>query len=251
MAWDPKLYHRFARERFQPFEDLLKMLRVRGKLKVVDLGCGTGELTLRLADHLPKSQVLGIDGSEEMLAQSQNHPRVQFQLGRIEEVSGSFDLIFSNAALHWVEDHPQLIPRLIHQLNPGGQLLIQMPANEDHPSQKIVRKLAREGSFEKALGGWVRESPVLDLREYAEFFYRQGIRQMTLLEKIYCHELANSDAMADWLTGSTLIPYRERLPEDLWPIFQSTYRARLEETFPGSPVFFSFRRMLLAANKPL
>ena len=98
VPWDPDRYHIFKAERSAPFEDLLALVEVRRGLRVVDLGCGTGELTARLADHLPESDVLGVDASPEMLekAAAQYRPGLRFELARLEEISGEWDLVFSN-----------------------------------------------------------------------------------------------------------------------------------------------------------
>ncbi|HUS13685.1 MAG TPA: methyltransferase domain-containing protein, partial [Chloroflexia bacterium] len=122
MPWDPERYHQFQPERAAPFEDLLGMVRVRAGLRVIDLGCGSGELTRRLADALPGSTVLGLDSSPEMLACAGEHarPGLTFQQGRIEDAAGSWDLVFSHAAIHWVPDHASLVPRLLALLAPGG-----------------------------------------------------------------------------------------------------------------------------------
>src|SRR5512143_2095886 len=122
MPWDPERYHQFQRERFAPFEDLLRLVQIRPGLRVVDLGCGTGELTRRLADALPDSTVLGLDASAEMLrrAAEQIRPGLRFELGTIEAVEGSWDLVFSHAAIQWVPDHEFLVPRLLSLVAPGG-----------------------------------------------------------------------------------------------------------------------------------
>jgi len=90
MPWDPKRYHQFASERAAPFEDLLAMVDVRDGMRVVDLGCGSGELTARLADALPESDVTGIDSSEEMLGDAAKlaRPGLRFERGAIEAVTG-------------------------------------------------------------------------------------------------------------------------------------------------------------------
>ena len=126
MPWDPERYEQFKNERYAPFEDLIALVQLRDRLRVVDLGCGTGELTGRLADHLPGSDVLGIDSSAEMLARAAERarPGLRFEQRALEDIDGAWDVIFSNAAIHWVDDHPSLIPRLFSLLRPGGQLVI-------------------------------------------------------------------------------------------------------------------------------
>src|SRR5688572_22480089 len=126
MPWDPKLYHKFQAERSAPFFDLLALVEIRSDLKVVDLGCGTGELTRRLAESLPSSDVTGLDSSLQMLdtarATSNSNPSLRFEQGDQAQLTGEWDLIFSNAALQWSENHKELIPRLYERLSPDGQL---------------------------------------------------------------------------------------------------------------------------------
>src|SRR5947207_11647180 len=115
MPWDPDRYHQFQRERFAPFEDLMALVHRRPGLRAIDLGCGTGELTRRLADALPESDVLGIDNSPEMLARAAElaRPGLRFEPIPIEAVTGVWDLVFSHAAVQWVDDHEAFIPRLL------------------------------------------------------------------------------------------------------------------------------------------
>jgi trans-aconitate 2-methyltransferase len=248
VPWDPDLYHRFQRERFQPFEDLLALVKRRQEMRVVDLGCGTGELTRRLADALPGCDVLGMDTSPEMLERAQGRPGPRFELGNLEEVHGQWDLVFSHAVIQWVDDHHASIPRLLSLVAPGGQLAVQTPANNRHPSQVFMREIAGEEPFRTALGGWNREFPVLSIDEYAELLYGAGGRDLTVIAKIYPHVLEDADAIADWMSGTALVPYFERLPENLHEPFMERYRERLRERFPGSPVLFTFNRILFAAR---
>ena len=245
MAWDPAQYQKFKEQRAQPFFDLLKLVRVREGLSVVDLGCGTGELTARLADKLPGSDVLGIDSSTEMLQKAATHarPGLRFQQASIEEVRGEWDLVFSNAALHWVPDHQALFLRLLRMVRPGGQLLVQMPSNVGHRSHLILREL----SWNELR--WSYDWPVLSIDAYGELLWRAGGRDLVVLEKLYCHELPSSDEIAEWLRGTSMLPYFERLPPDGREPFFARYRERLREQWPEGPVFFGFRRILIGATK--
>jgi len=252
MPWDPDHYHRFQNERFAPFDDLLALVRVRGGMRVLDMGCGTGELTRRLADSLPGSLVLGIDTSPAMLERAQAHarPGLRFEERDARNLEGQYDLLFSHAVLQWLDDHASLIPGLFQRVAPGGQLVAQIPSNHHHAAHRLIRETAAEEPFRSALAGWTRESPVLPLDAYATLLHFAGADDFTVLEKVYPHVLPHADALAEWNRGTALVPYFERLPAELHEPFMERYRARLREAFPESPVFYPFRRILLAATRP-
>jgi trans-aconitate 2-methyltransferase len=153
MSWNPELYHKFQKERFAPFKDLMDLIFKRKGLKVLDLGCGTGELTEMVSESLPESGVLGIDSSSQMLKKAiqKKRPGLDFKLCSIEEITNKWDLIFSNAAIQWVDNHDQLIPRLVSLLRPGGQLAVQLPANHNHPTQQLIAEIANEEPYKSAL----------------------------------------------------------------------------------------------------
>jgi trans-aconitate 2-methyltransferase len=255
MPWNPEQYLRFEAERALPFSDLLALIPVRPGLRVVDLGCGTGELTRRLADALPDSAVLGLDSSPEMLARAadQVRPGLRFEQARIEDViagGDTWDVVFSHAAIQWVPDHAHLVPALLGLVAPGGRLAVQQPSNHTHTTHRLIGQLAGEEPFRSALGGWRREFPVLDPAAYADLLWAAGGRELTVFEKIYPHVLDDSDALAEWTRGTALVPYLERLPADLQAAFLDRYRAELRAAYPQRPVFYGFRRILFAATRP-
>jgi trans-aconitate 2-methyltransferase len=251
LPWNPDRYHQFQSERFAPFEDLFAVVKIRPRLRVVDLGCGTGELTAKLADGLPESNVLGVDSSEQMLARARVNERdgLRFERRSIEEIEGRWDLVFSHAAIQWVDDHRRLIPRLMSLVTPGGQLAVQLPSNHTHPTHTLIIAVASEEPFRQALYGWYRVSPVLSITEYAELLHWSGAKAITVFEKVYPSLLENSDALSDWTSGTALVPYFERLPEALHAPFMARYRERLRAVFPNAPVFYPFRRTLFAATR--
>jgi trans-aconitate 2-methyltransferase len=251
MPWNPDTYNKFQRERSAPFDDLLALVKVRPDLRVVDLGCGTGELTLRLADHLPGSDVVGLDNSPQMLSRAAEHaqPGLRFEPASIEEMGGEWDLIFSHAAIHWVSDHASLVPRLLSMLRPEGQLAVQMPSNHGHLTHRLIDELAGKEPYHTALGGWKRVFPVLRIDQYAELLFQSGSTDITVFEKVYPHVLENADALADWTSGTALVPYFERMPDEMREAFMQEYRDRLREAYPGSPVLYGFRRTLFAASR--
>lgn len=253
MAWNPDTYNKFKSERFAPFYDCLNLITIREGIDVIDLGCGTGELTRKLADALPESKVIGIDSSQEMLNDSKafENEQLKFELRSIEEQveqETKWDLVFSNAAIQWVYNHEDLLPKIISMVKPDGQLVIQMPNQNQNASNLILDELAAEEPFCTALQSWTRNSPVLDIERYAQILFENGSQQMTVFEKIYPLVLRNADALFDWVSGTALIPYTERLNGEIKEQFIAAYKERLKKRFPESPVFYPFKRIIMEAK---
>ena len=250
MPWNPDKYHQFQTQRSAPFDDLLKLVDVRPGLKVVDLGCGTGELTCRLADSLLESEVLGLDSSPQMLERTHEYARsgLQFKLGDLAKLQDKWDLIISNAALQWSENHEELIPYLFSCLNPGGQMAVQVPSNHGGPTHLTILRVAGNEPFRAALNGWTRRSPVLPIETIADLLFKQEALEILVFDKIYPHVLENADAIVDWISGTALVPYFERLGAHK-DNFVGAIRQELRADFPGEPIFYPFRRTFFSARK--
>lgn len=253
-VWDPSLYERYRAERAQPFYDLLRLVRPKKGLRAVDLGCGTGELTRDLHRSLKAASTTGVDNSDAMLAASDEHkePGLAFVRGDIEAWTPTerLDLVFSNAALHWVDDHAALFARLWSALEKGGQLAVQMPANHDAPSHAIAAEVAAEEPFASALAGGPRKVPVLAPEAYAQLLHDLGAREQHVRVQVYGHRLAGRDDVVEWVKGTLLTDYKKRLPENLYARFVDAYRARLAARLPDAkPFFFPFKRVLIWAER--
>jgi trans-aconitate 2-methyltransferase len=245
MKWNPAQYDKFNAAREAPLYDLLALVDKRPGMRVVDLGCGPGNITAKLAAALPDSDVLGIDSSAEMLATAAEHaaPKLRFEVGRIEDFAAAsghdYDLIFSNAALQWVPEHAYVIPRLLERLAPGGQLAVQLPADDYNPARLVFAEVA----------GWRYELASLDITAYAEILYGNGVTDMTVFEKVYPHVLADADAVLEWGKGTALLPYMEKLPPAQREPYLDEVRRRLHARYPQKPVFFPFRRIVFYARR--
>jgi len=250
MPWNPEKYHQFQTQRSAPYYDLLELVEVRPNLKIVDLGCGTGNLTRQLADALPESEVLGIDSSPQMLERTDEYARsgLRFELGNLTELEGKWDLIISNAALQWSENHRDLVPRLYDHLSPGGQIAVQVPSNHGGPTHLTILRVAGQEPFRTALNGWTRQSPVLPIETYTELLFRKEAQEILAFDKIYPHVLENVDAIVDWISGTALVPYFERLGNHK-DDFVTAIRQELKTDFPDEPVFYPFRRTFFSARK--
>lgn len=252
--WSPTQYEKFAAERAKAFDDLVSLIERRSDMRVVDLGCGTGELTDRLATALDAVQVLGIDSSETMLERARVRARggLHFEQGDIATwiPEQTWDLVFSNAALHWIPDHPALFGRLAAAVADRGQLAVQVPANFEHPSHAVAEELAAEPPYVNALHGQTRGGAVLDLRHYATLLHDLGFARQHVRAQVYLHELPDRDAIVQWTRGSTLTWYEQRLPPALFDTFVDTYKERLFTQLEDvRPYPYPFQRYLLWATR--
>jgi len=248
-AWNPNQYDRFRDERSQPFYDLLALVQPRPGMRVVDLGCGTGELTAQMHRRLQARETVGIDSSESMLAKAHAFASeaVRFIAGDIGQFAarGEYDLVFSNAALHWVPQHGEVLQRWTAATKAGGQLAVQVPANHDHPSHTVAHSIAKETPFQDALGGYVRGKPVLEPEEYATLLDGLGFAEQHVRLQVYGHRLASREAVVEWVKGTLLTDYQRRLPAELFDLFLARYRERLLPQLADSrPYFYPFKRIL-------
>lgn len=254
MTWNPDQYHLFKEARSAPARDLQAMIPAHDYRNIIDLGCGTGEQTLQLAQRFPQAQVLGLDNSAEMLAKATAHtaPNLQFRQGDIQSLEGEFDLIYSNAALQWLPDHPKLLRTIWAHLAPGGVLAVQVPANHDHVSHRLLTETANE--FQAELGGFTRfgtahgSSPVLTPAQYAEVLDRLGAADITAISKVYPVLLSGAEGLIEWTKGTALVPYLSRLNQADGGHFLDTYLSKLKAVFPGERVYYAFTRVLFVAT---
>jgi len=256
-GWSPEQYERFRNERQQPFDDLLALCDPVHGGRVVDLGCGTGDLTTILHRSMQAARTLGIDSSPAMLARAQSGhadvPGLSFALGDIATWLGEgVDLVFANASLQWVNDHLDLLARMRTALAPDGQLAFQVPANFRHPSHVLARVVANEPPFIDALDGDVPEDRgrfVFSPELYADLLYELGAVDQVVRMEVYGHELASTGEVVEWVRGTLLTPFRRRLTPELFDQFVERYREVLvEELGDQEPYFYGFCRILCWAR---
>ena len=253
-AWNPAQYERFRDERTQPFHDLAALVRRAPGMRVVDLGCGTAELTRRLHEALGARETLGIDSSTAMLEKARAHigGGLRVEQGNIADfrADGAFDLVFSNAALHWVPGHEELFPRLAAALAPDGQLAVQVPANFDNPSHTVATAVAGEEPFRSALGGEPYRNAVLAPEAYDVLLHRLGFRAQHVRLQVYAHVLGAPGDVVEWVRGTLLTAYERRLSAELFEAFLRRYRERLlAELGDVRPYLFTFKRILLWGDR--
>jgi len=247
-TWNPTVYDRFKQERAQPFHDLLVLVEVVPGGRVVDLGCGSGELTALLHATSQARETLGIDASAAMLEPAAAHARdgLRFQLGDIAELApdGSWDLVFANASLQWLPDHPELFAGLRAALRRGGQLAVQMPANFDHPTHTVADAIGSELGMTPV----ARFESILPPERYALLLDDLGFAAQHVRVQVYVHHLPSTAAVLEWVQGSLLTRFRRELGER-YAEFLDRYREALLAALGdrgGERLYtFAFKRLLL------
>jgi trans-aconitate 2-methyltransferase len=257
MGWNVSEYERFRDERARPFFELVSRIPAFPARSVVDIGCGTGELTATLIDRFPEAVILGMDSSPEMLAAARPRAvpgRLQFEPGDAGRFAPAapVDVILSNAALQWLPEHERLIARLANLVGPGGVLAVQVPGNFDAPSHALLRATAAESPWAAALAGVLRDPPVLPLARYAELLLGAGF-EVDAWETTYLHIMDGPDPVLRWVRGTALRPVLDALPPGDAQAFTDRYAARLRDAYPPSAhgTLFPFRRVFIVARRPV
>lgn len=230
------------------------MIQETKSMKSVDLGCGTGEQTALLADKFKHATFTGIDSSLEMLEKAHplNSDRLTFKHQTIEEFTSSdesWDLIFSNAALQWSDKHDELFPKLISKVNVGGQFVVQMPCQAENILNKLLYDLADLEPYRTQLKGWNRKSSVLTIDQYAQIMFDGGLSDLSISQRVYPIIAENYDTLYEFISGSALIPYIERLAEEERPFFIKAFKEKIANAFEQLPALYAFKRILLYGIK--
>lgn len=256
MAWDPAKYLRFEAQRLRPALDLIARVDLEAPAQIADLGCGTGNISRILAERWPEADVLGVDSSEEMLAKAREGSPARCRWERADladwvPAAGRPDLIFSNAALHWLDRHEVLLPRLASLLRPGGLLAVQMPRNHAAPSHQAMIEAASAGPWADRVVPALRPSPVSSASACFAILAPHA-EALDLWETEYLHVLppGKEHPVVAWTRGTALRPLLDAAGPHA-EAFLATYTERITHAYPLLPdgrVLFPFRRLFLIAR---
>jgi len=249
-GWDPALYERYADARTRPALDLIARLGGEPQ-EIWDLGCGTGTITAILAERWAAAAVHGLDSSPEMLEQARAIDGIDWVAGSIEAWTPGrpADLIFSNAALQWVDDHDRLIPGLVRHLADDGTLAIQMPRNFAEPSHTLLAETARSPRWRDSIGHVVRGAPVAAPEHYMRLL-REVTTDVDVWETTYLQVLHGPDPVLEWTRATGARPYLEAAGDDA-EAFLADYRDRLRAAYPpesDGTTLFPFQRLFIVAR---
>ncbi len=254
MAWDPTQYLAFEQERMRPALDLLVRVALEAPRTVVDMGCGPGTVTKALKDRWPQAQVTGVDASPEMLARARDEaPDISWVEADLATwcPEAPADLLYSNAALHWLDDHETLFPRIFGHVAPGGFLAVQMPRNWQAPSHTCITETVLDGPWRAALEPLLRPSPSHAPGVYYDLL-APSATSLEFWETDYCQILEGDNPVLDFMKGSQLKRFLDALEEPQRADFEAAYGARVAAAYPkraDGKTLFPFRRLFILAGR--
>jgi trans-aconitate 2-methyltransferase len=234
-AWDPLLYLRYGDERTRAARDLLAQVPIGDARLVYDLGCGPGNSTELLVRRFPGAKIVGLDGSDEMLARARTVlPDIDFHIADLRHwrPEQPADLLFANAVFQWIPDHLDVFENLLNALPPGGVLAVQMPDNLAEPAKVLMRTAAETGPWAEKLAHVRQARKLLPTPEVYYDRLRPLCRSFDLWHTNYHHVLENPAAIVEWMTGSGLRPYLALLDAAEKKAYLETYTAAVAAAYP-------------------
>lgn len=255
-GWDPQQYGRYADHRSRPFFELVGRVNAPEPHHVIDLGCGPGELTATLAQRWPGAKVTGVDNSESMLDAAAQHAidgRLSFAAANLDDFTPGpkYDVVVSNAAYQWVDNHQTVLSQIARDIPLGGWLAVQVPGNFDAPSHRIIRALTAEPRWQEATGGLqLRVDPVIDAAGYGNLFAAEGL-QVDTWETTYNQVLGGESPVLEWVKGTAVRPVLDRLDAAQQADFLSELGTNLQLAYPQQSyrTVFPFRRIFAVGHR--
>ena len=226
-SWNAADYHTSSQAQQQWAQELIAKLALRGSEHVLDIGWGDGKVTAAIAESVPYGEVVGVDSSPEMIQfarghfSDNQHPNILFIEMAAEALQffEEFDVIFSSAALHWVNNHRPVLSGIARSLRPGGRILIQMggKGNADQVFRALNILLGNQ-CWRQYFKGFSFAFGFFGIEEYRKWLSDTGLASVRV-------ELIPKDMVfrtrqdfGSWIR-TTWLPYLHRIPEDLHTAF--------------------------------
>ena len=254
MPWDPSQYLKFADHRLRPAVDLLNRVDLDSPSVVYDLGAGAGNVTELLAKRWPEARIVGVDDSEEMLQEAAKRaPNIDWEVGDIGkwEPKEPAELIFTNAALHWITGHTDLFTRLMSSMAPGGIFAVQMPRNFGAVSHTSISEAALNGPWRSKLEPLLRPAPVEPPPFYIDILSSMS-SSLDVWETEFSQILTGENPVKEWTKGTWLMPLLNALDEPERSNFEAAYAELIADRYPKQPdgtTVFPFKRMFIVAKR--
>ena len=254
--FDGKEYEQASAHQKEWGTRLIKELHLQGNERVLDLGCGDGALTATLAELVPRGEVVGIDASKSMIETARKHQatNLKFLLMDIDILgfNDEFDVVVSNATLHWVKDHNRLLETVYRSLHKSGILRFNF-AGEGNCSHfiRVIEETMRHPAFERYFSDFQWPWYMPSVKEYRELIQQHRFREIKVWGENADRLFPDREAMIKWIEQPSLVPFLANVGGNDRPSFQRFVIGRMiEETIrEDGQCFETFRRVNVFAKK--
>jgi len=255
--FDAEKYKKASVHQRQWGKKLIAELDMKGNERILDLGCGDGGITAQLAEFVPDGLVIGIDASQSMIEsaqKSQKGENMRFDLMDINTIDfkGEFDVVFSNATLHWVKDHKRLLANVYKSLKAEGILRFNFAADGNCSNlNKVIRQVMAEKKYAEYFGDfeWPWYMPSVD--EYEKIVMQFGFKEAKVWGENADRYFANAETMTKWIDQPSIVPFLKCVEmSDKQPFRDAVVEQMVKETTqPDGTCFETFRRVNIFAKK--
>ncbi len=236
---------------------LISELRLRGDEKILDLGCGDGVLTAELAGLVPNGFVLGIDASASMIETASKHharPGLQFKLCDINamDFDSEFDLVFSNATLHWIKDHARMLGSVLRSLKDRGTARFQFAAEGNCSNLiDIVREVISDERYAAYFDGFEWPWYMPSEEEYPRLIEKVPFAEKKVWVENADRYFESAEAMTKWIDQPSLVPFLACVAQKDRRLFRDAVVERMIERTRqrDGTCFETFRRLNVFARK--
>lgn len=259
--WDADDYKRHSGAQQSWARELIEKLALRGDECVLDVGSGDGKVTAEIAAQVPRGHVVGVDSSPEMVRfahetfPAERCPRLRFEIGDAADLhfEEEFDVVFSNATLHWIVDHAPVLAGIARALVPGGRMLVQMAGRGNAAAVvATVHDLIARREWREHFDRFAFPYGFHGVDEYRLWITQAGLtaERVELLDRDM--KQTGAEGLAGWIR-TTWLPYIERVPEERRADFVAAIVARYVEAHPCDAeglVHVAMTRLEVEARRP-
>lgn len=254
--FDGEKYKTASKHQKEWGNDLISEFSFKGNEAVLDLGCGDGVLTEQLALSVPRGTALGIDSSVHMIETAKTIHRNNLKFTHLDinkmNFENEFDLIFSNAALHWVKDHKRLLKNSYKALKACGKILWDFGGSGNCANFiDVIQKKISEHNYAQYFKAYEWPWFMPSKKQYMDLISAIGFSSYIIKERNKDRYFSNASEMIRWIDQPCLVPFLKQIPQELKETFrQEVIKEMLKRTQqPDGTYFESFRRIRICAQK--